>query len=308
MRKILFQEADFYGASKLIFGNNSSLPICYKATWMHGLSPILKNLVDSSIVIHFNERHLPVHLVNNEDTVKILSDQNVQSIAVGMPFIYTKAHIEKKKNFFFNKLFMPAHSIIGNQIKDYTKWREIIKKYNCDAICLGLSDYLYIKNKRIDLGNIKILKGAHPSDLSSLTRLSEMFYSTNEMISNAGGSHLFYAAASGVKIEIIDEIYDLRDQKIIKKNRLKLIKKFPKKLQNIYELHLKKDGGADEHVLRWNNKGVKEIEEYANYMLGTEHRSSKGKIKKYLVEENNTKKLLMTANLLLNKFTSKLNF
>ena len=55
MRKILFQEADFYGASKLIFGNNSSLPICYKATWMHGLSPILKNL--SHTYLWFSQIH-----------------------------------------------------------------------------------------------------------------------------------------------------------------------------------------------------------------------------------------------------------
>ena len=206
MKKILFQEADFYGASKLIFGDRS-LPICYQATWMHGVSPVFWETVNCNLLIHNNERNLPIHLVNNEKTVKLLDNEDIKSIAVGMPYIYTKAHSENKRNkTLFRKVFMPSHSIFGNQELEYSKWRVIIKKYDCDAVCLGGDDYSNVINKKVNLGNVKIIKGAYSSDNSSLTRMSEMFYSSSEMITNVSGSHLVYAAASGVKVKVIDEI------------------------------------------------------------------------------------------------------
>lgn len=68
---------DFYGTSKLIF-SNSLLPLYYKATWTHGIAPVFRKSVSSGILIYYNERHLPIHLVNNEKTVEILGDQGVK--------------------------------------------------------------------------------------------------------------------------------------------------------------------------------------------------------------------------------------
>ena len=61
---------------------------------------------------------------------------------------------------------------------------------------MGGIDYNNIVNKKINFDNVKILKGAQSQDSDSLTRISEMFYCTGEMITTVSGSHLVYAAAS----------------------------------------------------------------------------------------------------------------
>ena len=306
MKKILFQEADFYGASKLIFGDKS-LPICYKATWMHGIAPVFRRSVSGDVLIHYNERYLPIHLVNNEKTVKLLDDEGIKSIAVGMPYIYTKAHSENKRNkTLFRKIFMPSHSIFGNQKFQYSKWRVIIKKYDCDAICLGDTDYSNVINEKINLGNVKIIKGANAGDNSSLTRMSEMFYSTSEMITNTNGSHIVYAAASGVKVKVIDEIYELRDEMHLNNDGLKIMNTYPEKYQKSFAEHIAAEEETDKIVSRWNSKGSKEVEEYANYLLGTEHRKEPKIIADYLTVNNKMKKIGIISHLLFNKISNKL--
>jgi hypothetical protein len=305
MKKILFQEADFYGASKLIFGDRS-LPICYQATWMHGVSPVFWETVNCNLLIHNNERNLPIHLVNNEKTVKLLDNEDIKSIAVGMPYIYTKAHSENKRNkTLFRKVFMPSHSIFGNQELEYSKWRVIIKKYDCDAVCLGGDDYSNVINKKVNLGNVKIIKGAYSSDNSSLTRMSEMFYSSSEMITNVSGSHLAYAAASGVKVKIIDEIYELFEERSRDNYALKIANTVPKESRKSFERHFSEQR-VDKIVSKWNSKGSKEVEEYANYLLGTEHRKEPKIIADYLTVNNKMKKIGIISHLLFNKISNKL--
>ena len=89
IKRYLFQEADFYGASQLIF-DRSRLPVCYKATWMHGLGHVFKDNYNKNILIHYNELWLPIHLVNNSETADFLASEGVDSIPVGVPYIYTK--------------------------------------------------------------------------------------------------------------------------------------------------------------------------------------------------------------------------
>ena len=44
--------------------------------------------------------------------------------------------------------------------------------------------FINVVNKKINFDNVKILKGAQSQDSDSLTRISEMFYCTGEMITN----------------------------------------------------------------------------------------------------------------------------
>jgi hypothetical protein len=306
MRKILFQEADFYGASKLIFGDRP-LPICYQATWMHGISPVFRKVVSGDVLINYQERHLPIHLVNNEETVKNLDSEGIKSIAVGMPYIYTKAHSENKRNkILFRKVFMPPHSILSNQELDYSKWRTIIKKYDCDAICIGGCDYINVINNKINFGGAKVLKGADSVDNSSLTRLSQMFYSSSEMITNCQGSHLVYAAASGVKVKVIDEIYELHEEHLQNNHVLKLMKLYPKKYRKSFERYHATFREPDEIASTWNSKNIKEQDKYANYLLGTEYRKESKIIEDYLTVNNTMKKIGFASHLLFNKISNKL--
>ncbi|WP_415303503.1 hypothetical protein [Candidatus Pelagibacter sp. Uisw_090] len=308
LKKILVQEADFYGASKLIFGKKS-LPICYNATWMHGIAPVVRGSgkVKSDILLHSQERHLPIHLVNNEDTVKYLEKEDIKSIAVGMPYIYTKAHTENKRNkILFKKVFMPPHSIVTKQETDYHKWKTIVKKYDCDAICIGGNDYSNVINKKINFDNVKILKGAHSKDLNSLTRISEIFYSTSEMITNVSGSHLVYAAASGVKVKVIDEIHELYEDRFNNNYGLKILKMIPKKYKKSFEKHYARYINADDIVSAWNFKDSKELELHANYLLGTQCRKEIKIIEEYLTVNNKIKEIIFASYLLFNKVNQKL--
>ncbi len=310
MKKILVQEADFYGASKLIFGE-TTLPTCYNATWMHGVAPFLRGSgkLKSDILIHGQERHLPIHLVNNDDTVKQLSEEGINSIAVGMPYIYTKAYTENKpKKIIFKRIFMPPHSILGKQDSNYQRWKLILKKYECDAICMGGIDYINVINNKIDFGNIKILKGAQSQDLNSLTRLSEILYSTSEMITNVTGSHLVYAAASGVKVNIIDEIHELYKERNNSNYKFKILnlisKKYRKSMKKYYDL---RPDSADDIVSYWNFKDREKLKVNANYLLGVQCRKKIGVIKDYLTVDNKLKEYIFATQLLFNKINQKID-
>ena len=203
-----FQEANFYGASKLIF--QDKIPICLKATWMHGLGFSFHENVDSKILIHYQEDFLPIHLVNNHDSCKKLELEGIEAIAVGMPFLYASSHLNKmtfpKK---FKRIFMPRHIVAGvNFHKSFEGWKKIISKYSCDAICLAGLEYKMALEKKFDFGNnLSILRGASAGDEDSLERVTQMFYSTKEIITDSIGSHLIYAGSCGTKVRIIDEIY-----------------------------------------------------------------------------------------------------
>ena len=172
---------------------------------MHGLGPVFRDIIDSDVTINFQERHLPVHLVNNQETV-----------------------------------------------------------------------------------------------------ISQMFYNTNEMIKNVCGSHLIYAAASGVKVKAIDEIFELRDERLKNKLWLKEISLYPKKYQEKFKRHFASFRGTDKLVAIWNSKDTKGVEEYANNLLGTKYRKDQKIIREFLTPKSKIDEISFASNLLFNKIRQKI--
>ena len=305
--KFLFQEADFYGASKLIF-LDKALPICYKATWMHGLGHIFSNAVSPDVLIHSNERSLPLHLVNNSDTVKLLKNKN--AIAVGMPYIYTKTYSENVKvRKIYKRMFMPGHSILGIDYSyQYEDWRVILKKYKCDSICLGGADYEAIKNNNIFLGDIAIVRGAHAGDADSLNNIALMFYQTSEIITNQIGSHIVYAAASGVTVRIIDEISFLTENKEARNTTIStIVDSIRSEDQKSFECYL---NGVDIDNIKssvWFQGNQNEMKEYSDFVLGVEFKKSLGVMAGDLTPDNNFEKYSIFGSILLNKIRNKLS-
>ena len=56
----------------------------------------------------------------------------------------------------------------------------------------------------------------------------------------------------------------------------------------------------------WNSRDAKEQEEYANYLLGTEHRKEPKIIEDYLTVNNTMRKIGFASHLLFNKISNKL--
>lgn len=302
MRKFLFQEADFYGASKLIFGKNK-LPLCYKSTWLHGLGFALKNEYSLDIVQHFDEKNLPLHLVNNEETVSHFNNQKLNSIAVGMPIIYTKNFLEKSKNLFYKRLFIPKHSLNKfGTIDNLEKWKKIINKYNCDSICLTSNDFNFFKRKKYNLGDVKIINGAYAGDDTSLERISKIFLSTKEMVTDNVGSHIPYASACGANIRILDERFETSLSSI--SDRLKSIPKSQKKIFQNYWGNPKKVLEDDLSSI-WVRGNDFEKKEYSEYLLGIKHRKKIDTVREYLTPINFKQKIHIFSSILLKKFYNK---
>lgn len=183
------------------------MPICFRSSWMHGLGPVMfRKHSDPKVILHHGERNLPMHLVNNEKTAELLNRAGFEAIATGMPIIYSENFKPNEKKS-INRLFMPAHVIGAKNFYERMKsWHLLIKKYNCDSICLSGSDYELALSNKVIFKNCKILKGANPSDPNSLNRIAGYFSSISELITDSGGSHIPYATALGVNVPIIKEL------------------------------------------------------------------------------------------------------
>jgi hypothetical protein len=305
MGKFLFQEADFYGASKLIFEKNK-LPLCYKSTWTHGLGFALEKNYCIDLVKHPNEKKLPLHLVNNEETVSHFNYQKVKSIAVGMPIIYTKNFFENNKSSNYKRLFVPSHSINSHgDINQLDKWKKIIYKYKCDSLCLNVYDFNLFKKKKFFLDDVKIIKGAYAGDDTSLERISQIFLSTKEMVTDDLGSHIPYASACGANVRILDEISEISSSYVSdRSNRLKTIPRSQKKIfqeywSNPYE-KIKKITSSI-----WVKGNDLEKKEYSEYLLGVKHRKKIDVVREYLTPISLNQKIYIFSSILIKKFYNK---
>ncbi len=304
MRNFLFQEIDFYGASKIIF-NNSKRPLCLRATWMHGLGPVLINNYDKYIVIHYNEMDLPIHLVNNNETVNKLLDQDIESIAVGLPYIYTNTFIEKTQHSNeFKRIYFPVHSIAHNKLSNPEKWKQIITKYDCDAICLTGLDYREVQESNIDFSNVKIILGAVPNDFTSLDRMANIFLSSREMITDFIGTHLAYAGASGTIIRVIDETKDNYCDGSGEELRESIPKKFFPNFKKANENPMKTYQDFMSSI--WVKGNDREIKEFSEHLLGIEFKKNIDEMKTFLNPVNSFETLKIAYILLMNKAFRKL--
>ena len=131
---------------------------------------------------------------------------------------------------------MPAHIIRTKNFYERMKsWRLLIKKYNCDSICLSGSDYELAISNKVIFKNCKILKGANPSDSNSLNRIASYFSSTSELITDSGGSHIPYATAPLEYVPIIKELSERAELlRKSKESTSAVINSVPKTLELIF--------------------------------------------------------------------------
>ena len=276
MRKLIWQEADFYGASKIIF-KSSKLPLSFKASWTHGLHDGFSKNYDTSWLIHPDEINFPIHLVNNNHAASYLDNLGKECYPVGMPIIYASSYELKFKN---NRLFVPTHSIDKNQQQYFEDWKKIIKKYNCDSICLSKNDFLHQRKVKFDFGIDKVFCGAHPSDTKSLERIKSIFKSTKDLLTNGYGSHLIYGSFYGANVNVIDEFEDNYSMDRNKKREIEISKMVSKSFHD----KIFKITGSLESFSRsiWFYDSENEKKEFSKEMIGIDHQKSLYQIRNLL--------------------------
>ena len=302
--KLLWQEADFYGAANLIF-NKKNKPIIYKASWMHGMGYSFSGIWHKDNFIHSDEIELPIHMVNNEDSVNFLDSIGIQSTPVGMPYIYaleTKYPMTKKTSDF---IFIPEHNISKTNEQNFDEYVYLCKKYNCNKILLMSNDYLQAKKINFNFQDIVPVRGANVSDPFCLSKLAKIFCNTNTIFTNAFGSHLFYSSISGCDVILVDEILDnYSNQKLLQKKKdLK-----GKVSEEMYIKYLQKPFPIDNLMNGvWKMGNQKEIREYSEYMLGLGHKKSKSYINKLLTPISTMQIFDLSIKVFKKKLSRKLN-
>lgn len=302
MKKSIFQEADFYGASRLVFGTGP-LPLCYRASWMHGLGPVIfRNDIDCNVLLHFIEKNLPLHLVNNRDVRNLLCDQGFNAIDVGMPILYTSPFESDDFIRIYQRIFLPAHVVVKkDREQEYQQWINLVRKYGCDAICLPAADFKNCKDNNITFANAQILEGAHASDVNSLERIARYFRTSHEMITNSSGSHIVYATALGANVPIIPELG--ARAKELRRNSLSqqpVLSSVPRASKATFKDHMRKSV-VEDVVKLWGSKDDNAKRQYSDYLIGTESKKSKQNIRALLSPESKTEAMHIFAYLVIAK-------
>lgn len=171
------------------------------ANWVHGWVWCKDNM---SELIACSE--LPKNtsiIVNNEREKYVLVSEGFKNVRCGgLPFAY----VEKQHNFRNNDalLVMPPHSsepILGKLTisqKNYFDYIESVKQDFDDVYVsiYGLDINTPLHYMALKLG-LKVIQGAHPSDVNGLLRVRSMLDGFKYVTSNVMGSHMLYSLYAG---------------------------------------------------------------------------------------------------------------
>lgn len=301
--KIIWQEADFYGASNLIFGKNKK-PLVYRASWMHGMGYSFTGIHHKDNFIHPDEINLPIHLVNNIETANFLESQKIFSIAVGMPYIYALNDQNRNGQGSLDNIFIPEHNISKTTENNFDNYVSLCKKYKCNKLMLISDDFYRAKKLKFDSKGIELVRGANISEKQSLFRLAKIFSNSSRVFSNAFGSHLFYASISGCDVILIDETIDNYSHK----RNLDRIDDVKGKMSTNLHTSYKDNPFPIDSLIKgiWMKGNQGEIKEYSEHMLGLEHKKDISEINKLLVPRTDYEMIKILLEILKKKLLRKL--
>lgn len=269
------QSPKMYGASSIIFGKDTRRKI-FSASWVHGMGFAFSNYNTPYTIIHKNEYKYPRHLVANQLQKEALEEKGYEAIAVGMPYIYTNPEeflcLQKRKY----RIYFPSHSTKSNSISnDYRLLIEQAKKYDCNSICLNAFDYDKMPIIQLYNADVKIFRGADSSSNSALIDIRNIFLQASHVVTNAPGSHIFYASVTGCVVEMYS------DEEVNKKMTDDAFKRelfaYPKCARNDMELYIQ----SIQSKIKFNqisNMKRNELLSLSMELIGIEFKKSKGEI------------------------------
>lgn len=181
-------------------------------TWKHGWY-FYDEIIDPVLLINTND-YCFHHLVHNETQRKYLVDCGYKNVvSVGMPYIYIKPqNVFRIPN---SILVMPHHSLLYSNTKTLSTGLfisyilELKNKFDHVAICLHSAcyeKYSEVTNILCKL-NVECLCGADSGDMHSLLRMNIIFSSFEYVTTSSIGSHVVYAAFSGCKVSVSENMY-----------------------------------------------------------------------------------------------------
>lgn len=216
---IFFTEADYYGASRLIADQlGLTEPPFSQAGWRHGWMHVPIKYVRQLTVWGNDKAH---YLMTQATHVDFLAKHNIQSTAVGIPFIYADA-IDHTLTVPNTLLVMPPHTLpyipsVGNEEQYIKEIQSIRDEFDAVVFCVHHSCF---ENgtwpELLRKYDFPMVIGASANQTNSLTRLQRLFSSFEFVTSNTIGSHLPYAAYCGAKVSIFGEFSDFTHYNIEK--------------------------------------------------------------------------------------------
>ena len=203
---------NFYGSNYLI-SKYIGLQIKYKIIhryWQHGWISSSRQYHSDVVASEPILNKKALILVARKDEEYFLHKKGFRSKAIGLPYCYVPERKFLRKN---SLLIMPAHGTRDILIETTTEYNKFIKyassqrQYFEDVVvCMHKEDINNGYNEKWIVNGFKVVQGASIDDANALIRMHSLFSQFETVLSDSIGSHIVYAAASGVKISMIKPI------------------------------------------------------------------------------------------------------
>jgi hypothetical protein len=230
--------SNLYGSSWIaaIFCGFKKPPFIGEELWQHGW--VFGNIkIPEQVFGSFIEKKTTKCLVATqkiENYLKVAGYNNAK--AIGLPYVYLpEISVERKEK---TLLVMPIHSIPGSFLdtKNLKKYMEYISEisvfFNKTTVCLNAHDYKHenIRNivSQMGLDTICGVDGGR----NSLKEQYVRFKSYSHMTTNGAGSHIAYAAATGMKISISGPFSQYDEDSL---SGIEFYKQFPSAIRSAVE-------------------------------------------------------------------------
>jgi hypothetical protein len=204
--------------------------------WQHGWAYGCIKMPEQIFGSFINNKKIKCLVATRKIENFLKSEGYKNAKAIGLPYVYlSDTCVERNKN---TLLAMPTHTVPGSSL-DKKKIREYIdyicslkKSFKKITFCLNAHDY-----KHEDVRNLASYAGLDvicgvDGGRSSLKEQYIRFKSYSHMTTNGAGSHIAYAAATGMKISISGPFHEYNEDSL---SGIDFYKQFPSAISSAIE-------------------------------------------------------------------------
>ena len=186
-------------------------PLILNRHWQHGWVQRHRQLNPEVVAADYLRNKGYLILVARKDEEEYLLGQGHLAKAIGLPFVYTLD--QRYERIQSSLLVMPCHTSrfapinFNENYKIFTNYiLEQKKNFRFICVCMHQEDIDFGYGKIWEEIGCEVIRGAAIDDSNSLIRMHALMSQFETILSDAVGSHLVYAAASGAKISLVQPI------------------------------------------------------------------------------------------------------